>query len=631
MRVYEFYFNLPKEKRETDFLVECFCFEPKNIYERKMGFLYIAGSLKNVLPKNLYFLEKLANFIKDGYYKRTASTPEKSLRKILKETNEYLEEILAKGDVSWLGNLSFLVLILKDFKFHFSKVGAIKIFLLRAGKIVDIERRLKLQDIEPYPLKIFGNIVTGKLIENDLILIFTEEIFNFFQEENLLTKIAKSPSILEDEIKKIFEEKKEKLKEKRGLLLAISLLKETLPAKKEIITSQISKEFSLKEIFKSHFRNIKEKISLLILEKKTFFQKIILNKRTILILVFLFLLGFGYLLTNFEQNRRMKAFLPQVKEIEENLEKIESSTLNEKQIQLLLKKDFEKTSAILRKSSFLPKDFSKRVLTLNEKILKKLHTLNKMEKILEPDIYFQFNVKEFIPQKLISFKEDLFFFSPYSKNILKLDKEKKATILKIDKKFNLACSLDDLILFFAKPEQLVILKDEKFFNLSLSLPYSESEFSDIVCLPKEIYFLEKKLGQVIRYSIFEFDKDYKLGEAEFLLEKAIPALSITFDKNLWALEKDSIFLFERGKLKEKIKPEIFPEPKEFTKIYTSPLIPYFFILEPSQKRILVFEKSGKILKQFQSEKFDNLLDFAISKDGKTIFLLNGQTLYQIKL
>lgn len=144
MKVFEFYFNPPlkeKEKLEADAVSESFCFEPKNVYEKKMGFLYIVGSLKNVLPANIGFLTKLAFFIRDKYYKRTVLTPERSLRKTLKETNEFLEQIAAKGDVSWLGNLSFAVIALKDYKIHFTKVGLMKMLLLRAGKLVDIEKK----------------------------------------------------------------------------------------------------------------------------------------------------------------------------------------------------------------------------------------------------------------------------------------------------------------------------------------------------------------------------------------------------------------------------------------------------------------------------------------------------------
>ena len=116
------------------------------------------------------------------------------------------------------------------------------------------------------------------------------------------------------------------------------------------------------------------------------------------------------------------------------------------------------------------------------------------------------------------------------------------------------------------------------------------------------------------------------------------------DGSLWALTKENageegkpsssptvIERYYAGKLQEALKLEIFPFPKSFFKIFTSSQQPYIYILEPVQNRIVIINKSGGIIEQFQSEKFDNLLDFSISQDGKTIYLLNGLKVYKITL
>ena len=132
---------------------------------------------------------------------------------------------------------------------------------MRAGKIIDIDKKLKFQDIEPYPLKIFGNIVSGKLAENDLILVLTKEVFEFFQNENLLPEIGKLVPFNEIGFRKILNGKKEELSKISGALLAISLRKEVgYPAKgwvgkREIILPKISKEFSLKEVLSPFLKN----------------------------------------------------------------------------------------------------------------------------------------------------------------------------------------------------------------------------------------------------------------------------------------------------------------------------------------------------------------------------------------
>ena len=77
--------------------------------------------------------------------------------------------------------------------------------------------------------------------------------------------------------------------------------------------------------------------------------------------------------------------------------------------------------------------------------------------------------------------------------------------------------------------------------------------------------------------------------------------------------------------------EIFPSPKAFSKIFVSLQLPYLYILEPSQNRIVILNKSGQIIKQFQSEKFDSILDFAVSENGREILILNSQRIYKIEI
>jgi len=233
MQVFEFYFN-PKAK--ADLIFDSFCYEPENIYEKRKGSLYLTGFLKNVLPKNTKFLDNLANLIKQEYYSPFFKLPEKSLKESLRKTNEFLENIAKKGDVSWLGNLGFAALSISSFipqrsngkELNFTKVGNLKIFLLRDGQIIDIDKKLKFNDIEPYPLKIFSNIVSGKLVENDIILMLSQEVADTFFQENILTEIANTAVFnreteLGKRLKTIFIAKKEKLLKISGICLLIVL------------------------------------------------------------------------------------------------------------------------------------------------------------------------------------------------------------------------------------------------------------------------------------------------------------------------------------------------------------------------------------------------------------------------
>lgn len=266
---------------------------------------------------------------------------------------------------------------------------------------------------------------------------------------------------------------------------------------------------------------------------------------------------------------------------------------------------------------------------------KKLNNLNKVEEIDNPELFFEFKPNVFIPQKIIVSAENIYLFSPYSNNVFKLDKNKKENLLPIDKKFSFASNLDDSILLFSKPNQLTTLmlpgtpeEKEKFFSFSLKDPYPDFNFNDFSSFKGNLYFLDEKAGKIIKYP-YKGNLDW--GEPEVWLNKAENAKSIAVSGSIWVLKQDnSIDRYYAGALQEKLKIDIFPEPKYFTNIFINPLLPYLYILESSQKRIIILSRSGEIIKQFQSEKFDNLLDFSVSNDGKEVYLLNGLKVYRIE-
>jgi len=76
---------------------------------------------------------------------------------------------------------------------------------------------------------------------------------------------------------------------------------------------------------------------------------------------------------------------------------------------------------------------------------------------------------------------------------------------------------------------------------------------------------------------------------------------------------------------------IFPFPKEFSKIITQPQYKYIYLLEPSNNRIIVINKEGKLIRQFINNELKELKDFCLDPFEKNIYLLDGTKIYQLKL
>ena len=145
-----------------------------------------------------------------------------------------------------------------------------------------------------------------------------------------------------------------------------------------------------------------------------------------------------------------------------------------------------------------------------------------------------------------------------------------------------------------------------------------------------LYFIDGKEGQIIKYPykgnlqwdspeqwILEEEKDIKGSKSLFV------------DGGIWVLQQDnSIDRYYAGKLEKSLSIEIYPELKNPLKIWTSSSLPHLYLIEPSQKRIIILDKEGKVLKQFRSEKFENLKDFVIL--DKNIYILDGSSLYKIE-
>jgi len=156
MKIFEFHFN-PKKKKEIIF--DSFIYEPENAYEQKLGNLYIISELKNTLPQNQRLLNKLAFSLKKSYYSITINPSlESSLKRSLEEVNEFLQEQEDQGNISWLENLNIAIFNLENLSINFTKMGKIKILLLRGQKIIDLSNEL-VTKIEKVPEeKTFSNI-----------------------------------------------------------------------------------------------------------------------------------------------------------------------------------------------------------------------------------------------------------------------------------------------------------------------------------------------------------------------------------------------------------------------------------------------------------------------------------------
>ncbi len=252
MQIFELHFN---PKANKDIVFDTFIYEPENLYEKRLGGLYMAGELRSPVLAKPNFLSELSSAIKNEYYSsELKKTPEANFKKSLAAGNEYLKAQTKKGNVGWLGNLNFAVLNYNNSVLNLSKTGNIKIILASQGEFLDIGGNIEGQSD---PSRIFGNIASGKLSSKDKVLVTTAEAFaTLSKSADFLPRLSQTNN--EKTLKEVIKEYKPLLSQASGVCLIMTAT-ENIQPKRALTFKKELPEFSFKKSLVDPFISIKLK------------------------------------------------------------------------------------------------------------------------------------------------------------------------------------------------------------------------------------------------------------------------------------------------------------------------------------------------------------------------------------
>jgi hypothetical protein len=659
MQALEFHFN-PKDKKSIS--IDSFVFEPENESEKRLGGLYLAGKVSNSMPQEKNLLEELSETIKKEYYYDLQKSPESSLKQSIKKANEFLDRQTKKGLVGWIGNLDFALMSIFPLKINISEeetepilginfvqTGKIKILLIREKEILDISQDVRNDELKAYPSKTFENIVSGKLIPGDKIIITNKNIYEYFKEKDLIRSFIKSKD--KKAINEVFKSKRKELLEFSGFCLFLMTDKE-IKEKKKI---KVFPSFSLKKFFpktpslpKLNFKlpSIKKESLPRInkIRRPSLFKNIKLppnlKEKIVPVLLLVLLLLFSSFLFKEEKRKDFK----ENKEIIELAEAEKAQAENflvfkdEKQANLKFQSAWIKIDNLFQENKSLDPVLQKEATELKESIEESLFDLNNVEKIEEPELITEIFQKEtnLIPQKITSLNNFLFFSNPYSNNLYEFDLgEKEGNITNFNGNIKMATFSQNSLLFFLNPNIVVqyFPENEEKKEFKLSEDSINSNFRSPATYGSNIYFLNPNEGEIIKYSLNNEEEiqgnnwlDPETGKTPR------KGKSMAIDGDVWILTDNfKIDRYYQGFFTKSLEINIFPLLKNPTKIFTSPNINRIYILEPSNKRVIIMTKHGEVVKQYSSDKFNNLLDISVSKNEEQIYLLNGIKVYKIDL
>ncbi len=541
----------------------------------------MAGEIKNGLPKkSIELLNGLAKTVKKSYY--SGKTPDKALSFALKSANEHLGKEIKEENVNWLGNLNFAACSLKDSDLSFTLAGDIKIILIRQGEIINIGKNLNLEGMNPYPLKIFLNVASGKTAQNDILIISTKDLLEFIKENGVLSSIAKSGSISEKKIKELLPHSlfsKGQGSKISGACLIFIFGEEKKNAFRDFFQKESLKIPKISNPFVSLKNPAIEKLK----PRKKF------NKAGLIVLLIV-LLASGFFLFKNVPARQDKTY----ETLEQKFREAEG---------YLVIKEPEKANALLKE---ILREISDVDIPIREKVKKHLETLNPLE---EADLKLELKLEESgLGLDRIFCSESIYFYKKGSDIIIRDGKE-KIELLK-----SVSGMSDGFV--FSGPETLVypdqgLWKERKLENMENGLFFSY--FSNL-------YFIDK--CKIKKYSYLG---NLEWSSPQDWLNKNLEscsAKSFAVDGSIWILNEDNtIDKYYAGAFQQKIYLDIYPFINQISKIETNSSLPYLLISD--KERIIFVEKSsGRISKQVS---MPSLVDFSIS--GNTLYIFNGSEVF----
>lgn len=242
--------------------------------------------------------------------------------------------------------------------------------------------------------------------------------------------------------------------------------------------------------------------------------------------------------------------------------------------------------------------------------------------------------------RLFVIGEELFTYDPQTNAILKLSADGKTervtqTTEGIGFFVNGAAQGADKTIILATDGPGVALfdaKDNSLLKQEITLPSEQTRLGAVGVFGNRLYLHDETNGQIHTYN--KTLRGYTGGEA-WIADGEFPKdtiRSIAIDGNIFTLHSDGAArrLF-KGVPAEFTLSAIDPALSGATRIITSDEHQYLYIVDPVNKRVVIFTKEGELVRQIFIEAASNMQDAAVGPDEKNLYVLDGAQVLKVSL
>ena len=161
----------------------------------------------------------------------------------------------------------------------------------------------------------------------------------------------------------------------------------------------------------------------------------------------------------------------------------------------------------------------------------------------------------------------------------------------------------------------------------ISYPQVETKILSPAIYNRRLYVVDTQNNQIYKHSPIQtgFDRGTAWLEEELNLSDAI---SLAIDGDIYILKTTGEIWKLADGLKQEFNPSgLDPQLENPRMFYTNASLNELYILEPKNKRLVILDKTGKLLGQYTSPIWTNPTGFIVDNE-KNIFLLDNNKVYR---
>jgi hypothetical protein len=172
-----------------------------------------------------------------------------------------------------------------------------------------------------------------------------------------------------------------------------------------------------------------------------------------------------------------------------------------------------------------------------------------------------------------------------------------------------------------KEIELVVKKDDEWGNIA-----------DIATFAGNVYLLDKGNNMIWKY----IKTDFGLSDRTRYLNTGAgldisDSVGMTIDGSVWVYNSSDILKFTQGNYTNFIFQGFSESFHNIASVSTSDIDKYLYILDKDMARVVVFDKDGLYLSQYQWEGLQDATDIVVSEDEDKLFVLVQSKIYAFDL